>query len=178
MDALQEERQDALDYLADCYARSILELHQYEDRREQVLAARTVPEIRRVTESINSRDATRAMRPARSASAQEKTQSVLCIMGDRKLVPETVPDFVQSTCIMGDVGIDLRETAMSGVTRIHTVTIMGDTVIRVPENATVYNDITAIMADVKEKSGPRSPGGPEIHLTGVAIMADIKIKRG
>ncbi len=178
MDALQEQRQDALDYLADCYARSILELHQYEDRREQVLAARTVQEIRGITESINNHRATDAGRPVRSGSGPGQTQSVLCIMGDRKLAPETVSDHVQTTCIMGDVGIDLRETALSGVTRINTVTIMGDTVIRVPENATIYNDITAIMADVKEKHGPRSPGGPEIHLTGVAIMADVKIKRG
>ncbi len=188
MDKLESERQEALDYLTDCYARSVLDLRQYEDRRDQVMAARTSREILTATTDITVSRRTSEPETVPAGGEGGEVCSVLCIMGDRTLAPDTLAEPVQSTCIMGDVKIDLRNTARAGTTdafTINTLTIMGDTVIRVHADAVVHNDITAIMADVKDrdrKEEPRdAPGGgrtgPTIRLTGLALMADVKIKR-
>lgn len=179
METVEEERKKALEYLADCYARDILDLHGYEDHRDQVMAAQSVPGIREAIRSVAGPGQVR-QRPGKAAAPE---QTALCIMGTRKLAPARLEEEARTFCVMGDVVIDLRRTDLNGSARIQTVTIMGDTVIRVPGNAIVHNDITAIMADVKDKDAPDppertgEPEGPEIFLTGVAIMADVKIRR-
>lgn len=177
MDTLEKRRRDALDYLTECYAGNLLDLHQYEDRRDQVLAARTVREIAVVTD-LDSPSPTRAAPHGNVTPGKPTIRSTLCIMGDRTVIPDPAEREIQSTCVMGDVTIDLRKGNERVALRVTTVTIMGDTVIRVPQNAVVTNDITAIMADVKDKSRPVESDGPEIHLSGLALMADVKIKRG
>ncbi|TVR67674.1 MAG: DUF1707 and DUF2154 domain-containing protein [Spirochaetaceae bacterium] len=174
MDTLEEEREKALDYLTDCYARAVLDLRQYEDRRDQVMAAASVREIRRAIEGTEQTVAD----SGRKNTTGVPEQTALCIMGTRKLTPVSLASEAKTVCVMGDVVVDLRRTAITGPARVMTVTIMGDTVIRVPGNAIVHNEITAIMADVKEKDAPTADDGPEIYLTGIALMADVKIRRG
>jgi hypothetical protein len=191
---LEEQRRLAIEYLAECYARDLISLQGYEDRRDQVEAATTTGEITAATADIVSRQ---------SVPSKPDAPSVVCVMGDRKLTPDRIDGgTITTTCVMGDVVVDLRDTMLTGPVRIHTVTVMGDTVIHVPEAVHVHNDITAIMADVKEKGRPgkrksirerygppretpsdgsnggEAGAGPTIHLTGLALMADVKIRRG
>lgn len=194
MDAIEKVREEALDYLTDCYARGILDLHRYEDHRDQVMAARSSQEIRIVLDSIEEREAPAAGVGTEVTQEPDMEHSALCVMGSRKLTPDTLSKPAQTTCIMGDMVIDLRDTTFDRPARITTITIMGDTIIRVPPDTVIHNQITAILADVKDKDAERqrrkppqstrttSEGAgnavPHLYLSGLALMADVKIKRG
>ena len=206
MDGLEDRRRQAVEYLAECYARDLIDLRGYEDRRDRVVSADTADQITAATAGIGSRpnmSSSSTAPPVEDAPSVVGAPSVVCIMGDRKLVPDRIDGgTVTTTCVMGDVVVDLRNTTLTGPVRIHTVTIMGDTVVYVPESLHVHNEITAIMADVKEKGGPGrrkriaretapeegpssrrssdndTDSGPALYLTGLALMADVKIRRG
>lgn len=183
MDELEEARNTALNTLADLYGENRITLREFEDQREQITGAATREELQRITG---------AMGPSRAAPPVSRATggSVMCIMGDRQVEGDWLPEgALTTTCIMGDMTIDLRGCTVPDGAVLTTTTIMGDTVIRLPEGVRVRNEVTAILSDVKEKK--RRPGGRtrsdssppageatgELILRGLAVMGDVRIRR-
>ena len=166
MDELEEAREEALDRLADLYGSNRITLREFEDRREVIVNARDMHALQAAREN-----------PPSPPAARTSGGTAVCIMGDRRINGDWLDQGrLDSTCIMGDLKVDLRGYSIPEGVVINTTTIMGDTVILLPRNVRVRNEISAILADVKEKGHPEA-GGPEVIIKGIALMGDVKIRR-
>jgi predicted membrane protein len=82
--------------------------------------------------------------------------------------------------ILGDTRIDINEDELPpGQTILDTVTILGETVITVPEGVAVTINAICIAGNADIGRGvetQRRPGGAELVITGAALLGSITVK--
>jgi hypothetical protein len=81
--------------------------------------------------------------------------------------------------VMGGASLDLREAEIDRDAHVVAVSLMGGIDVRVPEGVEVQLDGVAVMGG-KHLSGPEAPDRPEtpvLHITAVALMGGVSVKR-
>ena len=196
MNRLDEKREDALDEIARDYAEQLISQSEYERMARRLSIATTETEIEAVV-----RDRSRPHEYQPESRSVSTTQAITAVLGERKMRGDWIHgDYVSATALMGAIRLDLRECDLPELTRIHVVTVMGETQIIVPSGVEVRNDISAFLAETNDTSGP-PPGGrrhrrrshqdrpanaraeqsasppPVVVVTGFALMAEVKVVR-
>lgn len=160
-------RQQALDALSDAYARDLLSFDEFERRAALVAAAQQRSQI---DAAVGADD--------RTAQAQQADRgtNIVAVLGDRKVTgPWLRSRFANIVSVLASNVVDLRDCDLGEHTQLHVVTVMADTTIRIPKDVQIHNEISAIMADMKEDGG--GSGSRVVRLTGFALMGDVKISR-
>ncbi len=80
--------------------------------------------------------------------------------------------------IMGGVELDISKATIKKEATIHTSVIMGGLELRVPENAVIKNQTTALLGGLEDKThAVKTKDAPTIYIEGSIIMGGIEIKR-
>lgn len=177
MEYLERSREEALDFLASCYADTILTLEEYEERVDRVTGAQSVAQVENAVSDLRSltvrRDGQHSDLPA------DAGQSVVSIMTSRKLQGNWLRNrFVSSTTLLASTVLDLRDCTIEPGTRIHIVSIMGETKVILPEDVELESSITPFMAEVNDSVPRASAGAPRLILTGFALMSEVNVIGG
>ncbi|EWM15756.1 DUF1707 domain-containing protein [Kutzneria sp. 744] len=90
-----------------------------------------------------------------------------------------VPAHYTASAFMGEVKLDLRDAGFEAAECTITATaIMGAIRIIVPPDLTVRIDGIGFMGEFKRAAdGPGVPGSPVLRITGLALMAEVSVKR-
>lgn len=164
-------RQQALDALSDAYARDLLSFDEFERKAALVAAAQQRSQIDAAVRATDRTDD----RTAQPQQADRGT-NIVAVLGDRKVTgPWLRGRFANIVSVMASNVVDLRDCDLGEHTQLHVVTVMADTTIRIPQDVQIHNEISAIMADMKEDGG--GSGSRVVRLTGFALMGDVKISR-
>lgn len=197
MDTLESKRERLLNHLAVELRDGGLTETEYEAYARDVAAATSVGELDTVVAAVPqlfpSGDEEQIGRGGtiHPAGGARPTQSLTAILGERRVQGDWIDtDYVTITAILGSARLDLRDAPAIGRLRVHVVACMGEVEIIVPLGWRVGNEITAIMAEVSEGYGKkRSRRGREkpplqedrsgtLSLTGFAMMAEVRVRRG
>lgn len=182
---LEKKRDIAVEVLNECFARDIINLDEFERRVDLANKAETVDELTEVIADLpeavpesNTNQRTPADRSSSSAPANFKdSRKVLSVMASRKLTGDWLDtNSVESTCVMSETVIDLRNVSyLPPVINIHINSVMAEVKIILPGGYSVQNEILPIMAEVKESDLAVNSNRGVVKLTGLALMASVKI---
>jgi len=189
--SLSRAREQKISELSSHFANDDLTLEDLERRIERVYKATTVAELDTITADLGSAPSTPARvpgtRPAPSAAQVRSTNAansgrILSIMGElRRMGRWQVPQRLDVVSVMSDTKIDLTQAVMpSGIVEIDMRVVWAACKVVVPPGMRVINEVHAIMASVRSKAddieaAPGAPFPPTIRLTGIALMAEVKI---
>jgi len=189
--SLSRAREQKISELSSHFANDDLTLEDLERRIERVYKATTVAELDTITADLGSAPSTPARvpgtRPAPSAAHVRSTNAansgrILSIMGElRRMGRWQVPQRLDVVSVMSDTKIDLTQAVMpSGIVEIDMRVVWAACKVVVPPGMRLINEVHAIMASVRSKAddieaAPGAPFPPTIRLTGIALMAEVKI---
>jgi len=189
--SLSRAREQKISELSSHFPNDDLTLEDLERRIERVYKATTVAELDTITADLGSAPSTPARvpgaRPAPSAAQVRSTNAansgrILSIMGElRRMGRWQVPQRLDVVSVMSDTKIDLTQAVMpSGIVEIDMRVVWAACKVVVPPGMRVINEVHAIMASVRSKAddieaAPGAPFPPTIRLTGIALMAEVKI---
>ena len=186
-----QAREQKISELSLHFAKDHLSLEDLERRIERVYKAATVAELEEITADLRviapplpapaGRAVASASRSLSPAYPQEKAR-ILSIMGEsRRQGPWHVPQRLEVVSIMSDMEIDLTHAVVpSGVVEFDMRVVWAACKVIVPSGMRVVNEMHAIMASVQSDAGDTTPAAedayaPTIHLTGMALMAEVKV---
>lgn len=188
---LTRAREQKIAELSTHFANDDLTLEDLERRIEQVYKAVSVAELDAITADLHNAPTQAAQSPGtRVASKASRAPStyapnsgrILSIMGEsRQMGRWQVPQRLDVVSIMSDTTIDLTQAVMpAGIVEIDVRVVWSACKIVVPPGMRVINEMHAIMASVHSKAedAATSAGGsfaPTIRLTGMALMAELKV---
>ncbi|MEW5817804.1 MAG: LiaF domain-containing protein [Spirochaetota bacterium] len=184
---LEKIRDTIIEELQDYYARGNMEIQEYELLLERLNRVRTkadlealVPDLPRISGPPQRNTCGNA--PGAAAINRgfvREEESLIAILGESKRrgvwnPPRTLKVF----SLMGDVEVDLTAAQMPpGVTTIEILSIMSDVKIIVPAGFNVALSGLPILSSFRNMtSGYAKAGYPEIKVTGISIMSDVKVK--
>ena len=174
--------------LNDAYSDGRLNREEHDERLSQVWGAKTFGELTVTTDlvPVTSAPTSKTVGPTDGdhpwavvdpRGATQQTRSFVAILGSTKRDSDVrVHASNQIVSILGDVHIDMTSAVFEAQScRINVSAVMGDAVLRVPAGVRVRNEIASILGDTKVKGLEPGEEGPELILTGVCIMGDVKV---
>lgn len=188
---LTRAREQKITELSSHFANDDLTLEDLERRIERVYKAVSVAELDAITADLQSLSPQAAgvsgTRVSSSTSRAAGTYApnsgrILSIMGEsRRMGRWQVPQRLDVVSVMSDTRIDLTQAVMpSGIVDIDMRVVWAACKIVVPPGMRVINEMHAIMASVHSKADDVAAGAggtfaPTIRLTGIALMAEVKV---
>ena len=187
--ASDKDRESAAEVLREAAGDGRLNMTELDERLEAVYEARTYAELEPIIRDLPHR----VIAPAAAASPASPVSSaveppagkpssgsaVAVMSGFSRKGAWVVPADFTAVVVMGGGELDLRDARFSApVVNIHATAIMGAIAIIVPEDAEVQ--VTGIgLLGVFEHgpTGAGRPGGPKIHLGGVAFWGAVDVRR-
>lgn len=172
---LEQRQEQAIDALTRCYAEDYLDTPQFEAKLSLVNSATSIRSLEDVMADLPRQY---QLPELHQADRVTTPQSFTTIMSDRKISHELV-QAGQASCfnLMGDTVFDLREVPIPpGDLHLNVTCIMGDIKIFLPNHVQVDNQVQTILADAKTKGQCMPSGDTKLYITGLAIMADIKVR--
>lgn len=85
-------------------------------------------------------------------------------------------------CVFGDTILDLRDASVQSTPAIvESVTVFGDTELRVPEDWDVRLEVLNLLADSIDRRSTSSDGraagdDPDLVVTGISVFGDVEIR--
>jgi hypothetical protein len=187
---LAQRREKTIDILTRCYSDDLLSVTEFERRVESAHSAANYRELEDLVVDLPA-EYRRAITPAEpgptapphaprppAAGAMPRVSAVLA---EREVTGEIFEaGFGSAVAVMGTLDIDLDESQLVGTElTLHVFGLMSDINLTVPKETRVELELTPILADIKLKgqNTPKSVAARTIHVTGMAIMSDVKIRR-
>lgn len=189
---LDAARERAIRILTDRFADDTLTVEEFEARLDRMYKAGSTAELDAITGDL-------ALVPAAGAGTAveplaSRRLTTYQDIGDRpplrrvlSLMSETrhtgrliVPRRLDVRAIMSDLMLDLRDAALpSGFCEIDVVAVMANVRVLVPPGVIVEGTTTAFMAAASndaEDDGTLPAGATRVRLTGVAVMAEVRVR--
>lgn len=184
--ASDADREQVNDVLTAAYAEGRLTRSEYDERADQVLAAKTFDELIPITRDLvyaGSVPPDTAPRPAGAyvdtAHADEEVERMIAVFGgaDRK-GRWRIRRHSQAFALFGGVDLDLREAIFDAPTvEISGLICFGGLDIKVPEGVEVRDHTVAIFGGTDTKKlEPPEPGAPVVVLKGFALFGGVDVK--
>ena len=163
-----------------------LTLEEMELRLNAIFAARTLPEIDAQLLDLQGRAghahfdgdaAVTASVPTQPGAGVRSTVAVMSSAKRRGFWRVATRSRVIN--VMGDAQLDLSQAELSGpVTELRVLTIMGSTLVTVPDDAAVDVSKVTIMADndAELPHGRPGPGAARIHIRLVSFMGSARVR--
>ena len=187
---LDQYREEAMDFLAQCYSQDLLTMDDYERRIQLVGNAEGPAQIRDVLFDLQPVVRSSGMDPAPGSPTNvpfsgqtEEDARVITILSSRTVSGNWLQKrYATAVSVLGETTIDMTDEDLPADVQIHVVALMGEVKIYVPLSASVQNSISPILGEVKEKTKrgflPSSGYGVQrLRITGVAVMGEVKIIR-
>jgi len=187
--ASDQDRERTAEILRDAAGDGRLSMSELDDRLDAVYAAKTYAELEPIVRDlphpgrVPGAPAVAASPPGDTVDrfgGQPTSSSAIAIMGGFSRKGQwVVPADFTAVAIMAGGEIDLRDARFSQQSvNIHAVTIMGGIAIIVPDDAEVHVTGIGVMGAFEHgPTGAGSPGGPKIHINGLAFWGAVDIKR-
>jgi len=185
--ASDKDRESAAEVLREAAGEGRLSMTELDERLDAVYEAKTYAELEPIVRDLPHRAITpdAPAVPARPpASAVErsdvKSASAVAVMsGFSRKGAWVVPADFTAVVVMGGGELDLREAQFSApVVNIHATAIMGAIAIIVPEDAEVQVTGVGLLGVFEHgPTGAGRPGGPKIHIGGVAFWGAVDVRR-
>ncbi len=191
--ALAEAKEESIDVLAECYARDMLTVEDFERRVSIVHAAGTMPELAKAVDGIRtggpaaqaprsaSVQALQRMTPDVAAGRVRASDRAVALFGETKRVGRWIPAR-QNTFVaaLGSAVIDLREALLGpGECRIQAIAFMGSVEILVPPGLHVQCAGSAILGSFGEQPGDGSAtldaDAPMVRIDGLAVLGSVEV---
>lgn len=187
---MEKRRDETIDSLTRCYSEDVLPLEEFEARVDLANAARDEQTLRDLLRDLPRQYQLPAVRsgdgyrPAGAGSpgapATGDTRRIVAVMSEQRLDGNWLQgSSAAAVAVMGTVHIDLRDTIVpEGTTTINIIAVMGEVTIDAPPDVRIETDVTPIMGSVRRKRrGPEPvPTNRVVRLTGVAVMAEVRIR--
>lgn len=194
--ALADAKEEAIDVLAECFARDRLTVEDFERRVGIVHASRSMPELAQAVAGIRtsvpapaegtgsaSVEALQRMTPDVPASRVRDSDRTLAVFGEANRAGRWIPardnTFVAA---MGSAVVDLRDAQLGpGECRIKAVTFLGSIEVLVPPGLQVECAGSAIFGSFGDSPGERSPpldpDAPVVRIVGLAVLGSVEVAR-
>ena len=192
---LADAKEESIDVLAECFARDMLTVEEFERRVSIVHAAATMPELAQAVDGIRtgspaagpaprsaSVEALQRMTPDVPAGRVRASDRTIALFGETKRVGRWIPAR-QNTFVaaLGSAVIDLREAMLGpGECRIQALAFMGSVEILVPPGLHVQCAGSAILGSFGEQPGdpsaPLDPDAPVVRIDGVAVLGSVEVE--
>ncbi|HET9072966.1 MAG TPA: DUF1707 domain-containing protein [Solirubrobacteraceae bacterium] len=163
-----------------------LTLEEMESRLDAVLAARTFAEIDHQLRDLRGRDPVAhatGRRGVRATSApgpgREITRTITIMSSTRRRGFWRPAARSRVINVMGDAQLDLSGAELSGpVTELRVLTIMGSTLVTVPDDAAVDVAKVTIIADndIALPHGRPAPGAPQIRIRLISLLGSARVR--
>jgi hypothetical protein len=166
MGRLESAREEARDNVSAQYAAGELSARELELVLERIERADSLTTLRSIVRAEDRRD-------------PDEGRTVTAILGERRMTGDWLRHrHVTAIAAMGSLSIDLTDCVLESNIAIHLVAVMGEIEILVPVDVRVRDDVGAVLAEYSDRAGaPGGDGGAELRLTGVALLAEIRIRR-
>ena len=185
-DALTAARQGAIALLTDRFADDSLTVEDFEQRLDQLYAARTSAELDAVMREL-ARLRPNDVPAARPTYAPPAEQSVapshgdlVAILGSTQRTGHWVaPGYLDVQVVLGEAMIDLRDAVLlSGRCEITIFAALGGVKLLVPPGIVVDDDVSSIMGEVRNDATDdgRFAPGPRVRISGTALMAEVGVR--
>ncbi|MXX35535.1 MAG: hypothetical protein F4107_04910 [Gemmatimonadetes bacterium] len=192
--ALAEAKEESIDVLAECFARDLLTVEDFERRVSIVHAAASMPQLAKAVDGIRtggpavpqvperaSVEALQRMTPDVPAGRVRANDRAIALFGETKRVGRWIPAR-QNTFVaaLGTAVIDLREAMLGpGECRIQAITFMGSVEILVPPGLHVQCAGSAILGSFGEQPGDPSTmielDAPVVRIDGLAVLGSVEV---
>jgi hypothetical protein len=183
MNNIDEEKAILSDTLAEKYAQSKISMEEYERLVEYLTKIETGRELaiaRKIIEEDSLLGAGERT-VTRSESSISNAINHYTILSSRKIPGSVIGQnnglFVT---ILGDNQITIDEgDLVKNETVLNVATILGNTIIRVPENVTVINEAVPVMGDVgmgRNVLSAEYPGIKKLIIRGMVILGNVTVK--
>jgi hypothetical protein len=180
---IDEEKVALSDTLAEKYAQNQIAIEEYERLVEYITKIETGKELtiaRKIIEESVVLDANERT-AARPESSISNAINHYTILSSRKIPGSVIGQsnglFVT---ILGESQITIGEKdLLKNETVLNVATILGSTIIRVPENVTVINEAVPVVGDVRMGRNvliAEYPGIKKLIIRGMAILGDVTVK--
>lgn len=180
--SLEREREKAIELLSQHFAHDNLSLDELERRMALVYRAASVPALRDLTGDLpptEARSPARAPAPVPVAFLPDEGRIVSIMAQTKRKGVWQPPRQLDLWCVMSETQLDLTQAQLSpGVTEIEIRALMASVKIIVAPGVRVVFQPSAFMAEVSDETTDPPPvgsGAPVIRVTGVVVMAELKV---
>ena len=187
--ASDKDRESAAEVLREAAGEGRLSMSELDERLDAVYEAKTYADLEPIVRDLPhpaiapAAAAAQASPPASAVerpSGQLASGSAIAVMsGFSRKGAWVVPADFTAVVVMGGGELDLRDAQFSApVVNIHATAIMGAIVIYVPDDAEVQVTGVGLLGVFEHgPTGAGRPGGPKIHIGGVAFWGAVDIRR-
>jgi hypothetical protein len=190
--ALEAARERAIRLLTDRFADDTLTVDDFEARLDRMYLAQSPADLDAITADLVGQPTPapgqRVAVPAAYAprlpaipSDVPPIRRVLALMSESRHGGRfAVPQRLDVVAVMGDLMLDLRDAVLtSGFCEIDVIAVMANVKVLVPPGVIVEGMVTSFMAaygNDAEDDGRLSANAPRIRLTGIAVMAEVRVR--
>jgi hypothetical protein len=186
--ASDKDRESAAEVLREAAGDGRLNMTELDERLEAVYEARTYAELEPIIGDLPHQviaPAAPASPPAPASAVEPSAgkpssgSAVAVMSGFSRKGAWVVPADFTAVVVMGGGELDLRDAQFSApVVNIHATAIMGAIAIIVPEDAEVQVTGVGLLGVFEHgPTGAGRPGGPKIHIGGVAFWGAVDVRR-
>ncbi|MFV2013396.1 MULTISPECIES: DUF1707 SHOCT-like domain-containing protein [unclassified Micromonospora] len=179
--ASDADREQVAEVLRAAAAEGRIDLPELDERLGRVYAARTYAELEPLTRDIpRAVSDSVARRGDHGLEPSRPSQWAVAVMsGVDRRGRWVAPGRLRALAFWGGGRFDLRQAQLdANVIRIQAWAIMGGIEIVVPDDAEVSITGVGVMGDFGQRAaGLGSPGGPRIHISGLAFWGGVTVKR-
>jgi Domain of unknown function (DUF1707) len=192
--ASDRDRESAAEVLREAAGEGRLSMTELDERLDAVYEAKTYAELEPIIRdlphaaiapdavAVRASPAAGTVEPAGTVErpvAKPASGSAIAVMsGFSRKGAWVVPADFTAVVVMGGGELDLRDAQFSApVVNIHATAIMGGIAIIVPEDAEVQVTGVGLLGAFEHgPTGPGRPGGPKIHIGGVAFWGAVDVR--
>ena len=184
--ASHEDRERVAEQLRRAAADGRVDIDELEERLELAFAAKTYRDLQPLLADLPghpSGTSTGGVAFTTAVGGVPVVNRSQAILGDKRRDGHwVVPPVYTATAVMGNVRLDLREASFAEAeATISCTVLMGEVRIRVAPDVTIVEDVSTVLAEVKQRSSAELPpvpaGGPRLRVHGTAIMGNVIIER-
>ena len=193
---LSSAKEEAIDVLAECFARDLMSVEDFERRVSIVHAAESMSELGEAVDGIRTGgagarhgeqraqvEALQRMRPDVPAGRVRRSDRAIAVLGSTKRVGNWVPARRNTAVsVLGSVVLDLREALLGpGECSFTVAAFLGSVEIIVPPGLHVECAGSAVLGSFGDElrsdhEAPLDPEAPRVRVDGIAVLGSVEIE--